>query len=324
MISKKRIVQEKKVQQMINERHILSALSHPFIVSLHAAFASKNYLLLVLDLCPGGELFYHLSKYRKFNENVAKFYLVEVILAVQYLHEKNILYRDLKPENIVIDEQGHLKITDFGLSQLNFKWNSVSTEFCGSPEYMAPEMIMQMGHGREIDYYALGVLMYEMLVGIPPHYNSNRAQMYSDILHKKENYPFSMSHLAVSFIKALLQKDPKQRLGSRGGIVEIKQHPFLADVDWNAMLNKKIPPPLAITKSASNFDQKYTKMKLQFDEDEEESDEEKPEPKSGGKMRNKRAFSFSDVEQELSKSAHLKGRLHNSGGATTQNKESRL
>ena len=122
------------------------------------------------------------------------------------MHENNILYRDLKPENVVLDEQGHLKITDFGLSQLNFRKGDISKEFCGSPEYMAPEMIMQQGHSREIDYFALGVIFYEMLVGIPPHYNANRMQMYSDILHKKEKYPGFLSPGSVDLMKALLEK----------------------------------------------------------------------------------------------------------------------
>jgi len=174
IIDKKHIIDQNKVEQIINERKILSALDHPFIVKLSSAFTSKNYLYLVLDLCPGGELFYYLSKQRVFSEDQARLCFAQILLALEYLHKNRIIYRDLKPENILIDEEGNLRLTDFGLSKMNFEEDDLSYSFCGSPEYMSPEMLGSCGHNRMIDFYCLGALLYEMLTGLPPHYNEDR------------------------------------------------------------------------------------------------------------------------------------------------------
>lgn len=131
-----------------------------------------------MDLCPGGELFYYINKFKRFGENQAKIYFAEILLTIEYLHSNNVLYRDLKPENILVDENGHIKITDFGLSRMDFTKQDLAETFCGSPEYMSPEMLNQTGHGFELDIYCLGVLLYELLTGLPPHYNENRLRMY--------------------------------------------------------------------------------------------------------------------------------------------------
>ena len=144
---------------------------------------------MVLDLCPGGELFYYIQQYRRFTEKSARIYFAEILLILEYLHQNHILYRDLKPENILIDSEGHLKLTDFGLSIMDFNEDELSYTFCGSPEYMSPEMLAQSGHSFALDFYTLGVLLYEMLTGLPPHYNQNRYSMYQDIATKKEKYP---------------------------------------------------------------------------------------------------------------------------------------
>jgi len=171
MIKKEMIEKKDKVKQIMMERRILEIVKFSSTIKLHWAFKSKDYLHMVLDFCPGGELFYHLVKFGKFSEWIAKFYFCEVLLALEYLHEKNIVYRDLKPENILLDLEGHVVLTDFGLSKDNFKHNDLSYSFCGSPEYMSPEMLSENGHGRMNDIYSLGCLLYEFLCGLPPFYS---------------------------------------------------------------------------------------------------------------------------------------------------------
>jgi len=154
----------------MNEKEILTDVDHPFIMKMHYSFSTKNYLNLVLDFWPGGELFFHIVKQKRFRESVARFYIAEIILAIEHLHKENILYRDLKPENVLIDYDGHIKLTDFGLSAINFTNDSTDDIFWGSPEYMSPEMILKLKYNRMIDFYAIGALLYEMIGGIPPFY----------------------------------------------------------------------------------------------------------------------------------------------------------
>ena len=180
---------ENRFAQVLRERNILSQLHHPFLVSLQYAFETTNYYCLVIDLCTGGELFYYLQKNQSFNLQSAKILFAEVVLAMEFLHKNGILYRDLKPENILVDERGHLKLTDFGLCKNNFKRRDRAESFVGSPEYMSPEILLGKPYNFSVDYYTLGVLLYEMLVGLPPHYNEDKMQMYTDITNKKPAIP---------------------------------------------------------------------------------------------------------------------------------------
>jgi serine/threonine protein kinase len=169
-----------RVKQIISERNIFSVMNsdpNPFIVQLHSAFTSKNSLFMVLDLCPGGDLFSLIQKHRNFTAQQAKYIFAEILVAVEHLHKHDILYRDLKPENIIIDEWGHFKLTDFGLSKENFSDEDMAKTVCGSPEYFCPEILQDQPYGRTIDYYSLGVLLYELITGLPPHYNTDQFQM---------------------------------------------------------------------------------------------------------------------------------------------------
>jgi len=170
IMRKDKLAREQKVKPIINERKIMEKISHPFIIKLYWSFQSKTELFFVMDLCTGGEMFFHLGKVQKFTEERAKFYFAELLLGFEYLHSKDVVYRDIKPENILIDVDGHVKIADFGLSKVIPK-RQRSHSFCGSPEYMCPEILLGQGHDRRADIYCLGALLYELVVGFPPHFN---------------------------------------------------------------------------------------------------------------------------------------------------------
>eukprot|EP00347_Sterkiella_histriomuscorum_P000019 403377493 len=264
-LKKEQIKRENKVRHVMNERQILQNIRHPFIVKMHWAFQSEHYLFIVLEFCPGGEIFYHMNKVLRFSERVAKFYFAEIVLALEYLHQNNIFYRDLKPENILLDQDGHIKLADFGISRLNFTERERTNSFCGSPEYMSPEMLRQgRVHGRNLDFYSLGALLFEMLTGLPPHFSENRDEMYRKILHSKVDYPKYLSPMAKSLLKGLLVKNPDQRLGSAYGIQEIKDHPFCMDINWDDVLNKVPMPPIKPSQKYSNFDPEYTNLPVRF------------------------------------------------------------
>jgi len=174
----------------------------------------------------------------------------------------------LKPENILLDERGHLKLTDFGLSKIDFKSSDLSESFCGSPEYMSPEMLNSQCHGRSLDIYSLGALLYEMVCGLPPHYNSNRFKMYQDIAGKPESYPSYVSFNCQNLMQKLLKKNPNDRIS----IPEIKKHPFFSTINWDKIYNKEIEPPIKVDIFRSNFDSEYTKKPININIEDEESD----------------------------------------------------
>lgn len=181
---------------------------------------------MVLDYCPGGEFFFHLSKNGRLDEEIARFYFCEVLLALEYLHENGIIYRDLKPENILLDAEGHVVLTDFGLSKTNFDRKTLSHSFCGSPEYMSPEMLEELGHGFSMDIYSLGALLYEFLTGLPPHYSEDREELFYRICNENLTFPDYLSEEAIDFLSKILKKNPLERLGAVNGIKELKSHPF--------------------------------------------------------------------------------------------------
>ena len=259
----------KKMDYVINEKEILAKMSHPFIVKMYYSFNTKNYLNLVLDFCPGGELFFHIVKNRRLKESVAKFYIAEIILAIEYLHDKNILYRDLKPENVLIDYDGHIKLTDFGLSAINFKKDSFSDVFWGSPEYMPPEMILKKKYNRMIDYYAIGALLYEMIWGIPPFYSKKRQVLFENIVNKEITFFKEFSSSAKNLIKKLLDKDYTKRLGYKRGMSEVKDHPFFDDIDWSKILAKEVNPPYKPSMREINFAKEFTSIPVTFNFEEE-------------------------------------------------------
>jgi serine/threonine protein kinase len=266
IMNKDFILSEDKVSQIISERVIMSSADHPFIVKLFWAYQTSKVLNLVIEFCPGGELFFHLHNLGRFTEEQARFYFGEILLGLEYLHSNGVLYRDLKPENILIDLDGHIKLTDFGLSKRNMDRDSLTYTYCGSPEYMSPEMLRRSGHGIAVDFYSLGALLFEMLTGLPPYYNANRNLMYNKIHYEDLVIPNYISRTARSLISGLLEKDPSKRLGCLRGLEEIKEHPWCAKIDWSKLLAKKIIPPFRPNLKISNFDPLYTSMKLEEDQ----------------------------------------------------------
>jgi len=181
VLQKKKIMGHNLVQYAVTERNVLSYMRHPFIVGLNFAFQTNDKLILILDYCPGGDLGKVLAKERRFSEDRAKIYLAEILLALQDLHQRDIIFRDLKPDNVVLDSNGHALLTDFGLSKEGVLDNQATNSFCGSVAYLAPEMLKRTGHGKSVDWYLLGVLLYEMLVGMPPYFTNNREQLFKNI-----------------------------------------------------------------------------------------------------------------------------------------------
>jgi serum/glucocorticoid-regulated kinase 2 len=180
-----------------------------------------------------------------------------MVLAIAHLHQNNIIYRDLKPENVLIDKDGYIKITDFGLSKQNILDNFGATSFCGTPEYLAPEIIENKGHGKAVDWWSLGAITYEMLTGLPPFYSKDRDKLFKNIRSGLIRYPPYLSKDAVSLLQGFFIKDPEKRLGSGpNGLNDIKAHPFFKNLDWDAIFKKKIKPPF-IPKISSDFDTKY-------------------------------------------------------------------
>ena len=244
ILRKERIMGQNLSRYALAERNVLSLSNHPFIVKLNYAFQSMTKLFLILEYCPGGDLAKHLRLEKKFDEKRAKFYLCEILLALENLHKRNIIFRDLKPDNVVLDNEGHCKLTDFGLSKEGIDNDQYTKSFCGSIAYLAPEVLKKQGHNKSVDWYLLGVLLYEMLTGVTPYYDKNKNTLFYNIEHGILTFPNFVSENAKSLLIGLLQKDPKKRLG--GGIrdaEEIKEHKFFEDVDWNKVYEKKIAPP---------------------------------------------------------------------------------
>ncbi|XP_029140470.1 ribosomal protein S6 kinase alpha-1 [Protobothrops mucrosquamatus] len=226
------------------ERDILVEVNHPFIVKLHYAFQTEGKVYLILDFLRGGDLFMRLSKEVMFTEEDVKFYLAELALGLGHLHRLGIVYRDLKPENILLDDEGHIKLTDFGLSKEAIDHEKKAYSFCGTVEYMAPEVVNRQGHTQSADWWSYGVLMFEMLTGALPFQGKDRKETMTLILKAKLGMPQFLSCEAQSLLRALFKRNPINRLGSGSdGVEEIKRHSFYSTIDWNKLFRREIKPP---------------------------------------------------------------------------------
>jgi len=228
----------------IAERRILQEINSSFIVKLHYAFQNPDKLYFVMDFLNGGEMFTHLRKNIKFTEKKTRFYGAELILALKWLHDNKIIYRDLKPENIILGSDGHIKITDFGLSKMNInKENDLTFTFWGTPEYLAPEIISQKGHDKSVDWWSLGIIIFEMLMGKAPFTNKNKQKVLKDVL-KAPLPPNNLSKTANDLVEKLLVRDPKKRLGfGERDALDIMEHPFFEEIDWEKLALREVVPP---------------------------------------------------------------------------------
>ena len=244
VLRKERIIGQNLLKYALAERNILSLSHHPFIVKLNFAFQTATKLFLILEYCPNGDLGKHLLFEKRFSEERAKFYICEVLLALENLHKRDIIFRDLKPDNVVLDEEGHCKLTDFGLSKEGINDSKYAQSFCGSIAYLAPEMLKKQGHGKAVDWYLLGVLFYEMLIGITPFFTNRKEEIFHNIEYGELKIPDYVSKEAAELLRGLLERDPNKRLGgSIKDAQEIKEHPYFKDVDWDKVYNKEIRPP---------------------------------------------------------------------------------
>jgi serine/threonine protein kinase len=265
VLSKKEIVAKKEVAHTIGERKILQrSLESPFLVGLKFSFQTEGDLYLVTDFKSGGELFWHLQKETRFSEERARFYIAELILALEHLHKYDIVYRDLKPENILLDATGHVALCDFGLSKADLRSDELTTTFCGTTEYLAPEVLLdEHGYSKLVDFWSLGVLLFEMCCGWSPFYAEDTQQMYKNICFGKIRFPKgAINEDGKQFVKGLLNRNPKHRLGAQTDTAELKAHPFFQTIDWEALSLKQVTPPfkpvVESDESTANFDPEFT------------------------------------------------------------------
>ncbi|OWK57442.1 Ribosomal protein S6 kinase beta-2 [Lonchura striata] len=264
------------------ERNILEAVKHPFIVDLIYAFQTGGKLYLILECLSGGELFMQLEREGIFLEDTACFYLSEITLALGHLHSHGIIYRDLKPENIMLNSQGHIKLTDFGLCKESIHDGAVTHTFCGTIEYMAPEILVRSGHNRAVDWWSLGALMYDMLTGSatslarlaphgpavspqPPFTAENRKKTIDKILKGKLVLPPYLTPDARDLLKKFLKRNPSQRVGGGpGDAADVQKQPFFRHINWEDLLARRLDPPfkpcLQSEEDVSQFDTRFTRQ----------------------------------------------------------------
>lgn len=244
VLKKSVIIAKEEVDHTLTESRVLQTTRHPFLTQLKYSFQTPDRLCFVMEYVNGGELFFHLSRERQFSEERTRFHGAEIISALGYLHEHNIVYRDLKLENLLLDKDGHIKIADFGLCKEEMFFGASTKTFCGTPEYLAPEVLEDNDYGRAVDWWGTGVVMYEMMCGRLPFYNQDHEKLFELILQEQLRFPASLTMAARSLLMGLLEKDPRKRLGgSEEDVRDIARHPFFASINWQDLLEKKIPPP---------------------------------------------------------------------------------
>jgi len=245
ILKKTFVFQKNEVEHTLTENRVLQTIRHPFIVGLKYSFTTEDRLCFVTEYVSGGELFVHLKNEpsRRFSEERTRFYAAEIVCALGYLHKRGIIYRDLKLENLLLDRNGHIKMVDFGLCKDEIFGNKLTSTFCGTPSYLPPEVISSKEYGRAVDWWGLGVVMYELLSGHLPFYAEERKMMFWLILKEKTRYPRHISGESREIISKLLVKNPDRRLGSISDAEEVMEQPFFAAIDWNDLKRKRIIPP---------------------------------------------------------------------------------
>ena len=256
-LSKSKIKINKQEEHSKSERDLMIELTSPFIVNIKFAFQDETKLYIVSEFLQGGDMFYHMHHSTiNFTENTVKFYIIELILAIEFLHENNVIYRDLKPENILMNSEGHIKISDFGLSKKLENQKDKAYTLCGTLQYLAPEILKNKGYDKSVDWWSLGCIYYEMLTGNLP-FKTNGNKINLDVFEEKIDFDENMNPLLINLISQLLNVNPKKRLGyGAQDAKKIKEHQYFNDVDWNKYLNKEIEPPF-VPKLEGELDLRY-------------------------------------------------------------------
>ncbi|XP_025770626.1 RAC-beta serine/threonine-protein kinase [Puma concolor] len=267
ILRKEVIIAKDEVAHTVTESRVLQNTRHPFLTALKYAFQTHDRLCFVMEYANGGELFFHLSRERVFTEERARFYGAEIVSALEYLHSRDVVYRDIKLENLMLDKDGHIKITDFGLCKEGISDGATMKTFCGTPEYLAPEVLEDNDYGRAVDWWGLGVVMYEMMCGRLPFYNQDHERLFELILMEEIRFPRTLSPEAKSLLAGLLKKDPKQRLGGGPSDArEVMEHRFFLSVNWQDVVQKKLLPPFKpqVTSEVDTryFDDEFTAQSI--------------------------------------------------------------
>lgn len=256
----KKPTKKKDLKHLEDERKVLDNVKSPFLCEMMFSFEVENKLYLVLEFLHGGELFTLLNKKTQLDEEATRFYLAEITLALEHLHDNNVIYRDLKPDNIMLDKNGHIKLTDFGLSKFDIRKGHCTETFCGTIEYMAPEILNKTPYGHSVDIWALGVVMYDMLTGGPPFYGNTEADQIDNIRRGKISMPSHISPNGKIVLKTLLIRSPHKR----AAIPEIKQLAFFENLDWEKLKIRDFEPPfkpaIKNEEDVSQFDTIFTNL----------------------------------------------------------------
>nr|XP_046177216.1 protein kinase C iota type-like [Oncorhynchus gorbuscha] len=269
------------------EKHVFEqASNHPFLVGLHSCFQTESRLFFIIEYVNGGDLMFHMQRQRKIPEEHARFYSAEISLALNYLHERGIIYRDLKLDNVLLESEGHIKLTDYGMCKEGLRPGDTTSTFCGTPNYIAPEILRGEDYGFSVDWWALGVLMFEMMAGRSPFDivgstdnpdQNTEDYLFQVILEKQIRIPRSLSVKAASVLKGFLNKEPKERLGChpQTGFADIMGHPFFRNVDWDLMEQKQVAPPFKPNISGEfgldSFDTQFTNEPIQLTPDDDDA-----------------------------------------------------
>uniref|UniRef100_A0A8B9L3H0 Protein kinase C n=1 Tax=Astyanax mexicanus TaxID=7994 RepID=A0A8B9L3H0_ASTMX len=284
VVKKELVHDDEDIDWVQTEKHVFEqASTNPFLVGLHSCFQTESRLFLVIEYVNGGDLMFHMQRQRKLPEEHARFYAAEICIALNFLHEKGIIYRDLKLDNVLLDQDGHIKLTDYGMCKEGIRPGDTTSTFCGTPNYIAPEILRGEDYGFSVDWWALGVLMFEMMAGRSPfdiitdNPDMNTEEyLFQVILEKPIRIPRSLSVKAASVLKGFLNKDPKERLGCQvqTGFTDIKSHTFFRSIDWDQLEQKQVTPPFKpqITDDygLDNFDTQFTNEPVQLTPDDED------------------------------------------------------